>query len=171
MPRSAALQWIRVNECRRDKSTSGLSHRVRSPSVERPGRVPMSLARCVLSRLPRALERRGRTPRNREGPSRDRIAILRVGWLSNNGMAVAEEICSRPGVVKQLLRTISSVIFQESRSGVARRATGLEVPDHARYRTVLGQLHDRRQRHALAARLGHEPRSQAVATEIPLESG
>lgn len=36
---------------------------------------------------------------------------------------------------------------------------------------MFGQLHDRRQRHPLAAGLGHEPRPQAVPTKIPLQPG
>ena len=36
---------------------------------------------------------------------------------------------------------------------------------------MLGQLHDRRQRHALATGLGHEPRPQAVPAKISLQPG
>ena len=42
-------------------------------------------------------------------------------------------------------------VFQKTSSGVGRGAARLEVSDHARHRPVLRQLHDRRQRYALAA--------------------
>jgi len=62
-------------------------------------------------------------------------------------------------------------VFKEPSSWVADGPTGLEIPHDTGHRAVLGQLHDRWQRHALAAGLGHESRPQAVPAKIALQAG
>lgn len=52
---------------------------------------------------------------------------------------------------------------------VGRGATGLEVTDNTRHRSVLGQPHDRWKRYPLATGFGHESRPQAMTAKISLQ--
>src|SRR5690242_1345303 len=54
---------------------------------------------------------------------------------------------------------------------IVRSATRLEIPHHARHRTVLGHGHQRGEGNALATAFGHEAGAQAVAAKIPLQTG
>jgi len=60
-------------------------------------------------------------------------------------------------------------ILEQSSRRVTGDTTCLKIPHDTGHGAVLGHLHNRRQWHALAARLRYETRAQAVPAEVSLK--
>lgn len=81
-------------------------------------------------------------------------ARLAASWSSEAALVARRSRCSV--LVESSQSEVESDVLKQARCGVVGSTSCLEVPDHARHRTMLGHRHHRRQRHALLAGLGDE---------------